>query len=84
MYSASELSSYSNYDLFIARNEIYARHGRQYNSAELRDYFERQPWYHGTITPSDFNESVLSSTERVNIDTIKSVEQARGSSYVSN
>lgn len=81
-YSASELSAYSNWELYLARNEIYARHGRLFQNADLQEYFNSQPWYHGTISPNSFDDSVLSSTEAANANTIKSVEASRGSSYL--
>ncbi|MCC8169910.1 MAG: YARHG domain-containing protein, partial [Oscillospiraceae bacterium] len=31
--------------LALARNEIYARHGRKFQMAEFRDYFLKQEWY---------------------------------------
>ena len=30
-----------------AKNEIYARHGRMFQSQELTNYFEEQLWYYG-------------------------------------
>lgn len=83
LYTADELSSYSNWELYIARNEIYARHGRGFNNQDLQDYFNSKSWYKQTSTPEDFDESVLSSIERQNADTIKSVEEERGSEYLS-
>ena len=35
-----------------AKNEIYARHGRMFQSQELTNYFEEQLWYYGCISPS--------------------------------
>ena len=40
-----------------ARNEIYARHGRQFNASELKDYFTAQTWYEGTVSPDDFTDN---------------------------
>lgn len=50
------------------RNEIYARHGRLFKSAELMEYFSSQSWYHGTIAPEDFQESMLNDIERSNVN----------------
>ena len=44
-----------------ARNEIYARHGRLFNAAELVNYFNARSWYDGTVSPDDFNESYTQS-----------------------
>ncbi|WP_312427304.1 YARHG domain-containing protein [Lacrimispora sp.] len=53
--------------LRIARNEIYARHGRRFADVELQKYFNQCSWYKGTIDPKDFKEEALNETERFNI-----------------
>ena len=81
-YSRSQLEQMSNHDLFLARNEIYARYGRQFVSQELQDYFGSKSWYHGTVAPNDFNENWLNDTERHNVETMLSIEQDRNSPYI--
>ena len=54
-------------DMQMAINEIYARHGRIFETPEIRDYFTAQPWYNGTVSQQNFNESVFSSVEAQNI-----------------
>ena len=44
--------------LRLARNEIYARHGRQFDDEGLQNYFETCNWYVGTTSASDFDEAV--------------------------
>lgn len=63
-------------ELNYAKNEIYARHGRKFDSKELRDYFNSKSWYNGTIDPSDFSDSMLSNIERANVTLIKNAEFA--------
>ena len=59
----------------IAMNEIYARHHRKFDSADLQIYFDKKSWYSGTIEPSDFDEkNELSQIEKKNIDLIKKYE----------
>lgn len=53
--------------LRIARNEIYARHGRRFNDEVLQNYFDKCSWYEGTLEPSDFSEELLNEYERANI-----------------
>ena len=65
-----DLEGVDGFDLVLARNEIYARHGRLFDSQEVQDYFNRCTWYNGTISPEDFDESVLNSYERANVDFI--------------
>jgi len=57
-----------------AKNEIYARHGRMFNSPELQNYFNSQSWYTGRIAPENFKESMLSDIEKKNADYLASVE----------
>lgn len=80
VYSTGELSSLSDWDLMLARNEIYARHGRGFNDADVRGYFQSQPWYEQRYTAEEFDAiagSVLSSTEQANIANILEVENSR-------
>ena len=75
--SYEKLRSMSDQDLMLARNEIYARHGRRFLDQSLQSYFDGKSWYHGTIAPDDFDSSVLSSVEIQNIDRIVEVERER-------
>ncbi len=79
VYEAWELEGLSDHDLFVARNEIYARHGYIFETGELSEYFGSKSWY---LTSDVFNEGALSEVERANVSTILSIEQARGSQYV--
>lgn len=76
-YTADELKNLTADELFIARNEIYARHGRKFNNPELQQYFNGKSWYSGTISPENFDTSVLNSFERTNVSTILAVEASR-------
>ena len=58
----------------LGRNEIYARHGRKFSSADLQEYFNSKSWYEGTIEPNNFNENVLSKVEIDNIKALKLLE----------
>ena len=62
----------------IARNEIYARHGRMFNDAELQEYFNSCSWYVGYISADDFNEDMLSDIEKSNRDLIIEYEAEMG------
>ena len=62
----------------IARNEIYARHGRKFQDEELQAYFDACEWYEGTIDPDDFKESDLSDIEIANRDLIVAYEEEKG------
>ncbi len=70
----SDISDMTAQQLRLARNEIYARHGRKFQDEELQAYFDSQPWYAGFIEPEDFNENVLNDIERENAETLKKEE----------
>lgn len=73
----ADVSGLSAQDLKIARNEIIARHGRIFDSPDLKAHFESKSWYHGTISPADFDANInsyLSKLEFDNIDMIKKYE----------
>ena len=82
LYSTAELEQLSTDELWYARNEIFARHGRGFRNPELQSYFNSKPWYtRNPIDPDTFDSTVtLSATEQQNADAIKAIEQARGSS----
>ncbi|MBQ9968474.1 MAG: YARHG domain-containing protein [Oscillospiraceae bacterium] len=62
-------------ELQIARNEIYARHGRKFNNPDLQAWFNSCSWYKGTIAPADFDEqAVFNATELANVYFLKEKE----------
>ncbi|MCI8888515.1 MAG: YARHG domain-containing protein [Hungatella sp.] len=63
--------------LRIARNEIYARHGRRFQDAGLASYFEGCSWYEGVIEPGDFTEDLLNHIERENIKRIQREQERK-------
>lgn len=69
------LLNLSKAQLRIARNEIYARHGRRFRDQALQAYFDGYSWYHGTIEPGAFKESVLTECERENLKLILRMER---------
>ncbi len=75
LLTAEELKSVPADQLRLARNEIFARRGRLFTSAELKEYFEAKDWYEGVIKPEDFSDSMLSEIEKENIDLIKAREE---------
>lgn len=60
--------------LRLARNEIYARHGRKFDAADLQEYFNSKSWYHAETAPADFKEDSLNDIEKKNLDLIKTAE----------
>ena len=74
----SELSSLSETKMELALNEIYARHGRIFATKSIADYFNSKSWYHGTISPENFDESVFNKYEKANRDLIVEVMEEKG------
>ena len=71
-----DLLNCSDNELSIARNEIYARHGRQFADSHLQNYFDACSWYEGTISPDEFDDAVLNQIEQDNLQIIKKAEEA--------
>ena len=85
IYTADDLAGMDNWHLYLARNEIFARHGREFNNTDLQAYFGSKSWYTPTYSPSDFDAqstSLLNDVERKNAETMLKVEQDRGSEYL--
>lgn len=60
----------------LARNEIYARHGRIFQTPQIAAYFAAQSWYHGTVPGASFDNNMLSPIEHANIDFLAGYENA--------
>ena len=70
-----DLWDLSEWELRIARNEIYARHGRKFSDKELQEYFDSCSWYYGTIEPKKWKEDALNQIEKDNIKLISDYEK---------
>ncbi len=54
-----DISGYDRGQIRVLKNSIYARHGRIFKDAALREYFEQQSWYRGyrkEIPAGEFNK----------------------------
>lgn len=82
MITEAELDELSEYEIFIARNEIYARHGRIFHNEELNSYFSAKSWYQPTVDGDEFTEEyaskVFNTFEIQNISTMVQYEKAHG------
>lgn len=72
LLTEADISGRSAEELRIAKNEIYARHGRIFTSEDLKEYFESKSWYQGYIPADQFKESVFNQVEKDNIVFIQS------------
>lgn len=76
---ADELYGFGLEQLYLARNEIFARHGYDFSSAFLRDYFGSLSWYQAR---PGFKDPPLSEIESANVNTILAVEKEMGGPYL--
>lgn len=83
-YSSSELEGMSLWELYLARNEIFARHGRGFKNQDLVDYFATRSWYTERYTPEQFDAmtSPLNDYERKNVEAMYAIESERNSPYL--
>lgn len=68
----SDLQYLNKAQLRILRNTIYARHGRKFASADLRNYFSRFSWYNPIY--DEISPNALSQIEKHNIQLIQKYE----------
>ena len=77
--SETELYGLTKDQCRFARNEIYARRGRKFDTKEVREYFESKSWYRGTIDSGVFDKTVkFNDYESKNIKTIEDYEKKMG------
>lgn len=74
----ADLEGLTQEELRLARNELYARHGRKFDDEGLQAYFEGLDWYVPSIEPEDFTEDMLSEVEVYNRDLITEYEEEMG------
>lgn len=68
--SEENIADLSKEQLRLARNEIYARHGYVFKSADLQKYFSNKSWYQ---TDTSYNGS-LSEVEKENVKLLEARE----------
>jgi len=71
--STSELVNLTPWQLKVARNEIYARHGRPFVHKDLQCYFATKSWYHGN---PNYSDSLLTAIDNKNVATILAYEES--------
>lgn len=78
LLTKEDVKDMSKQQLALARNEIYARHGRKFKMAEFRDYFSKKAWYKENPNYNYDNEgSNLNSIEAKNVVLLLSVENSK-------
>ena len=74
----NDLIGFDQVQLKIARNEIFARRGRIFESEELKLYFESKNWYTPLYMPDQFHDDLLSDIEKENALLIGEYEKLMG------
>lgn len=78
--SQDELYEFGLEQLYLARNEIFARHGYDFSSRFLKDYFGGLSWYQ--VRPG-MKDPSLSKMESANVAVILATEKELGGPYFS-
>lgn len=71
----SKLANLDCRSLWILRNTIYARHGRMFQTAEVRNYFNQQAWYRPN---PGYHDGWLSQAEKQSAASILAIEKSSG------
>lgn len=77
VYSREELQNLSKEQLRLARNEIYARHGRKFSADDLNAYFSSKSWYTPLYEGAEIDakgDSILNQNEIANRNLIVELE----------
>lgn len=75
--SERSISWMDDLSLVLARNEFFARRGRKFSTKWIRQYFEKQKWYHGKIEEKRFSANLFNAYEIANIKFIAAYESKR-------
>lgn len=76
----SDLYPFSEEEVKLIRNEIYARHGYSFTMEKFRNYFSTKNWYfeNPNVNVNTFGTQDMNQYERANVDTIKAYEERMG------
>ena len=74
----SDLAGFDKQMCVYARNAIYAKSGRMFNSTDLQRYFAQFDWYNPIVSPDRFSDSMLNSYQIANLNVILAYERAHG------
>lgn len=66
-YTIEELKDYPEDILYLALNEIYARHGYIFRNEDLQNYFMGQVWYTPLEEGENFSDEVFNEYEKENL-----------------
>ena len=78
-----DVTGLSEEEIRIALNEIYARHGRIFQSEDLNVYFASRSWYEPKYSAEEFSaveSSIMNDCENKNIDFLAEVRDGKNGS----
>lgn len=78
LLTEDDLAGFDQNTTMLARNEIFARHGRVFKTADIQTYFDAQSWYTADPGFDENAEGALTATERANLSFLVSYETERG------
>lgn len=76
-----DLVNMTDNQLWIARNEIYARHGKTFDNDYLQSYFNSCSWYSPIEGKSEITDDELSEIEKANLEQIVAMEDTLDEQY---
>ncbi|MEH1943681.1 MAG: YARHG domain-containing protein [Nostoc sp.] len=77
----TDLDGKDGFELDVMRNSIFASHGRRFDTPEIQDYFNKQPWYRPIYSPKAFPPKLLSKLEQQNVEYISKYQDRYGLRY---
>lgn len=77
-FTENDIEGFTKDMCLYARNGVYARSGRGFQSQELLDYFLQFDWYSPDIAPDQFSDGYLNDYQTQNIALVMAYEQAHG------
>lgn len=78
-----DIAGMSKDEIRIVLNEIYARHGRTFQSEDLNAYFLSKSWYEPKYSAEEFSEiesSIMNDYEKKNIEFLAAMRDGKSSS----
>lgn len=79
---AWELYGLSRWECNVARNEIYARHGRIFRDEELAAYFASMPWYTPSVDPDTFDANASERLSQIELDNVYLILEYEESTFI--
>lgn len=76
----TDLYPFSEEEVKLIRNEIYARHGYSFTMEKFQEYFGGKNWYfeNSDVNVNTFGTQDMNQYERANVETIKAYEELMG------